>query len=280
MKPSVDFHIHSTFSDGRLTPTEIFKTAQDRSLTAISLTDHDTTAGIPEILSCQKATDNIQILPGIELSTFHSLASLHILGYGINHNDAELQINLAKIQQARESRNLAILVRLNDLGFDLSLSEINPGTKGQTGRPHIANLLVRKGIVQSENEAFIRFLKKDAAAYVAREELPVKKAIEIIQQAGGLAVLAHPASSDPTCVFIAELVKALKPVGLRGIEVFHPMHNKKHIRYYTKLCNELNLIPTGGSDFHGRKNEPVPIGQYSKTKLINPELWHNLEHLL
>ena len=279
MPPSIDLHIHSSFSDGIFTPREIIKMAKAAGAIAIALTDHDTTAGIEEFLSAQE-TGALKLLPGVELSANHKIGSLHILGYGIDHTQAAFQKSLHEIQQYRVKRNFAIFKQLNLLGYDLSIDEINGKNSGQTGRPHIARLLVKKGIVRSEQEAFVRFLKKGATAHVAREPLSAKKAIAIIKQAGGLAVLAHPASVDPTCASIAEVTKELKESGLSGIEVFHPMHNKKHLRYYSNLCHELELFATGGSDFHGRKNEPIGLGRYGKNNLINPELWHNLENLL
>jgi len=279
MPPAIDLHIHSSFSDGVLSPSEIIKQAESLGVIAAALTDHDTTDGIPEFLRYAK-NSSLKVITGIELSTFHPLASLHILGYGIDHNSPDLQKALGIIQDNRITRNLAIIQRLTDLGYDISLTELEQHGHGQIGRPHIANLLLRKKIVTSEHEAFCRFLKKDAAAYVPRKPLIAEKAIEIIQQAGGIAVLAHPAIADPTCAFITDLIKTLKEAGLRGIEVFHPAHNKKHLRFFSKICDNLDLIPTGGSDFHGRKKETLTLGRYGKNRLINPELMDNLERQL
>jgi len=248
-------------------------------LQGIALTDHDTVAGIPEFLGCSVG-NGLHLLPGIELSSHYKESSLHLLGYGINHEDQELQDNLRRIQEARERRNQAIFARLQHMGLDLSPSEIQKPGDGPVGRPHIANLMVRKLLVKNEHEAFNKFLKKGARAYVAREKLPVQEAIAMIRRAGGLAVLAHPASADPTCIFMAQLIAELKGDGLRGIEVFHPMHNSKHVRFFSNLCRDLQLIATGGSDFHGRQNEHRSLGNYGKNKPISFDLWQDLENHL
>jgi predicted metal-dependent phosphoesterase TrpH len=275
----IDLHTHSSFSDGMLSPSEIVARARQLQLAVIALTDHDTTAGISELLTFKEAED-IEAVPGIELSAHHELAPIHILGYGIKHDSQKLQNNLIEIQNARRRRNIAILDRLQNLGFTVSLDDIPHSPDGQIGRPHIAGLLVKKGVVFSEHEAFAKFIGKDKSAYVAREQLPVMEAISMINQAGGLAVLAHPAVMDPTCIFLPRLIKELRQMGLSGVEVYHPTHNAKHIRFFTNLCLELNLAATGGSDFHGRSKDKTELGQYANKKFIDHDLWINIKRKL
>ncbi len=279
MTNHIDLHTHSSFSDGILSPSEIVERAKRLHVSVIALTDHDTTAGIPELLSF-KGNEDIEVVPGVELSAYHKLAPVHILGYGIQHDSPKLQENLSKIQSSRTNRNLAIFERLQGMGFNVSIENISQGSNGQIGRPHIAGLLVKKRIVFSEHEAFAKFLGKDKSAYVAREQLPVAEAISMITQAGGLAVLAHPAVMDPTCIFVSKLVKELHQMGLGGIEVYHPTHNAKHIRFFNNLCQELNLVATGGSDFHGRNKDKTELGQYANKKFIEHDLWINIKRII
>ncbi len=279
MPGHIDLHTHSSFSDGTHSPTQIAEKAHKLGLKAVALTDHDTTAGLDEFLSLKKV-NGPQIVPGIELSAHHHLCSIHILGYGIDHNNHFLQEKLKSIQAAREKRNLAILQKLRSFGFPLDLSQIEGIAEGQIGRPHIANLMVKKGIVRNENEAFARFLKKDKKAYVEREFLPVEDAIAIIRQAGGVAALAHPASVDPTCTFLYRLIEDLCKNGLEALEVYHPVHNKKHISFFSRICREMNLLATGGSDFHGRDRDRTGLGLYAANKFIPEADYKELERKL
>jgi hypothetical protein len=277
MPEHVDLHIHSSFSDGTLSPQQIVEKACKLELKAIALTDHDTTAGLRQFLS-QKCVGGLQIVPGVELSAHHHLASVHVLGYGIDPENDALQKKLKKIQAARQIRNKAIIQKLRNLGFPLSLSEIDGVSEGQIGRPHIAHLMVQKGIVGNEDEAFSRFLKKHRKCYVERELLPVEEAIRVINQAGGVAALAHPASVDPTCSFLYNLIEDLCAMGLSALEVYHPVHNKKHIAFLGRVCRELDLVVTGGSDFHGR--DGTMIGRLAPNKAIPREAFTGLERIL
>lgn len=279
MPYQVDLHIHSSFSDGLLSPTEIIDKTRALGIKAVAITDHDTTRGLTDILARQNG-GGPEIITGVELSAHHQLGSVHILGYGFDPLNSLLQEKLKTIQVARKTRNKAILNKLLAFGFPLSLEETRGLAKGQIGRPHIAQLMVQKGIVANEQEAFTHYLKKDAKAYVERELLPAEDAIAIIVQAGGIASLAHPATVDPTCSFLYKLIEDLYQKGLGAIEAYHPSHNNKHVAFFTKICSDLGLFATGGSDFHGRDRDRATLGCYGPNKFIPIEVYDVLTERL
>lgn len=248
---SLDLHIHSTFSDGTLRPSEIVSLAKRKGLQAISITDHDTTEGIEEALEagCQV---EIEVITGIELSTTHNDRHIHLLGYLFNHLEQNFLTNIESIQKARDERNLRIIEKLQALGIDITLSEVQQRSKvGQVGRPHIAQVLIDKGVVRSINDAFSRFLKKGEVAYSPRKLLRTDDAISLIQNAGGIAVLAHPVLIDRSLSVLPELLDELVPAGLGGLEVFYPVHSSKNQKQLRKLADRYGLAVTGGSDYHG-----------------------------
>lgn len=265
----IDLHIHSTASDGTVSPSEILQLAVQQNLGAIAITDHDTLDGVKEALACG-IPRSLQFLTGIEISSnpppgFSIPGSLHILGYGINTNDTHLNSMLEKLQEARTNRNPKIIARLNRSGLDISLSEVveKAGT-GQAGRPHIAMLMVEKGMVGSVNEAFDLFLGKGKPAYVDKPRIASSEVLRIIINAGGIPVLAHPglvqSESDET---VERLVGTLKKEGLKGVEVYYPRHTLAQTEEYNELAKKNNLLVTGGSDFHGSVYPDIEMGSGS-----------------
>lgn len=275
MPPLIDLHTHSTYSDGTLSPRELISAAAQRGLQALALTDHDTMAGIGEAVEQGKLCD-VAILPGLEISAHHQTLSIHILGYGVNRNAVLLKKTLQNIQDARHTRNMKIFERLSRFAPSLSYEQLPQKEYGQIGRPHIAKLLVDQGIVRSENEAFARFLKKNAAAYVQREILPVEIAIETIVQAGGLAIMAHPGSLAVSQGVLATLIKQFHDKGLSGVEVYHPLHSEKNILFLEKVCHNQMLLMTGGSDFHGRGRDKASLGEYGNQQPVPFTLFEKL----
>nr|MBF0223249.1 PHP domain-containing protein [Desulfobulbaceae bacterium] len=269
----IDLHTHSSYSDGTLCPSAIVDAASEKKISTLSITDHDTMAATAEAIDCCKKC-GVEYLPGVEISTHIKTMSVHILGYYLDHNSDPLLSFLETIQQARTERNEKIFLRLNRLGIKLSLSDIsnshNPSS--QIGRPHIAQLLVNKRVVKSERDAFSRYLKKNAAAYVQRAQMPTATAIAAIRAAGGIAVLAHPASLGLSEKSLAQLIDQLKEDGLTGVEIFHPLQSDKNIAFLEKLCHKNDLVTTGGSDFHGRDRDKTNIGEYGYNKLISGSL--------
>jgi 3',5'-nucleoside bisphosphate phosphatase len=255
----VDLHLHSTASDGSLSPRDLIGYALKKRAAAVALTDHDTIDGVNEALQAGQEF-GLEVIPGLEISAQYSGGTMHILGYYLNPANPGLNDDLQFLQEARKKRNPQIVAKLQALGLPISWQDISALAKGQIGRPHIAQVLLQKGWVSSLDEAFRNFLEKGAAAYVDKLRFPPAKAIDMILQAGGTPVLAHPASLN--CLSLKDLftlVKELKRVGLIGLEVLHPMHSEEQVRNYFSLVKELKLIYTGGSDFHGNNKENVDL---------------------
>lgn len=262
----VDLHIHSTASDGSLSPAEILALAQDLNLGAIAITDHDTIDGSKEAIALG-IPPSIQFLTGVEISaspppSFPCSGSFHLLGYSINLNDPALNNILSLLQESRKNRNPKILTLLSNMGIRLTLEEIRSGVgECQLGRPHIAQIMVKRGYVQSIDEAFERYLGRGKPAYVDKYRIDCNRAIEIITKAGGIPVLAHPVLLQIEHVEILEdLVIILKKMGLKGIEVYYPEHTQDLVSYYIEIAHRHNLLITGGTDFHGAIKPEIKMG--------------------
>jgi len=263
---SIDLHIHSTASDGTLTPREILLLAEQLGIRAISITDHDTVVGTEQAVLCEKPS-SLSVITGVEISTnppasFPYKGSLHILGYGIETNHTALLDALNRLQAARKNRNPEILNRLETLGIKITLEEIHKTVgPGQIGRPHIARVLIDKGFVQDMNEAFGTYLGKNCPAYIDKYRIECEHAIGLILSAGGIPVLAHPGiikTADPDEVTV--LVSTLKKMGLMGIEVYYPGHSEDQTATYLQLSEDKDLLATGGTDFHGMMHPEIQLG--------------------
>ena len=262
----IDLHIHSTASDGSLTPADIIDHAQKLNLAAIAITDHDSVDGSKEALQID-IPPSLHFLTGVEISAAHppffpGSGSFHILGYAIHLDNRDLNQALSKLQDARKNRNPEILKRLNKLGFRISLEEVNQEVgEGQLGRPHIAYAMLKKGFVASINEAFEKYLGNAGPAYVDKDRIECEQAISIIRAAGGVPVLAHPAllniENDQK---LDALLQNLVKIGLAGIEVYYPGHSPQQIRQYTELAENYGLLMTGGTDFHGSITPDTKMG--------------------
>ena len=262
----IDLHIHSTASDGSLTPAEIIDHAQKLNLAAIAITDHDSIDGSKEALQIA-IPPSLHFLTGVEISAAHppffpGSGSFHILGYDINLYNRDLNRVLRKLQEARKNRNPKILNKLKKLGFQLSLEEVDQeGGEGQLGRPHIAYAMLKKGFVASIDEAFDKYLGTQKAAYVDKDRIECEQAIKIIRAAGGIPVLAHPALLNiGDNQQLDTLLQNLMKIGLAGIEVYYPEHSPQQIQQYTELAEKYNLLMTGGTDFHGAIMPEIKMG--------------------
>lgn len=247
----IDLHLHSTFSDGTLTPTELVQLGARRGLQAISITDHDTIGGTTEALEAGRI-NGLQVISGLELSVFHDEYHFHLLGYDYDHTDRSLRDGLRTLQESRGRRNSAILGKLNQIGIGISEEELQAVSGGgQTGRPHIARILVAKKIVKTIDQAFAQYLKKGACAYVSRYILTVEEAISLIHDAGGIAVLAHPAQISYSIDTLDRLLRVLVEIGLDGVELYYPTQKGSFLNKLKRLSARYDLIETGGSDYHG-----------------------------
>lgn len=264
MTPYIDLHTHSTCSDGLLTPTALLSLAARRELAAIALTDHDTVSGLPEALA-HGITTGVEVITGIEISSELDGMSLHVLGYGFNHEHPEFLSFLAKLQQARHNRNQGILERLHALNISMTSEELTRIAGDQIGRPHFARLLTQKGLAKNTQDAFSRYLKRGCPAFVEHTKPRANEVIRHIDNANGLAVLAHPAYSDPTLEKIPALVAQLKDFGLAGLETIYPTHSKKVCRFLESLAAQHDLLHSGGTDYHGDKHSVTPLGGNTKT---------------
>jgi predicted metal-dependent phosphoesterase TrpH len=250
-----DLHLHSHYSDGTFTPEEIVARAQQQGLGAIALTDHDTVEGCPMMTSeCAKV--GIEFVVGTELTSEHNDHELHILAYFVDPQNQRLLCEIAKFQIVRQDRIREMVAKINALGVPLRAEDVFALANCKSpGRPHVARTLVRHGQCRTLDEAFERFLKKGRPAWVPKSKMSALDAIELIHQAGGLAVLAHPGlnRNDQS---VPELVAA----GLDGIECFHTKHPPGTAQHYLGMANKHHLLVTGGSDCHGMSKGKPLIG--------------------
>jgi len=257
----VDLHIHTTASDGVMSPFEIVRYAKAKGLQAIAITDHDTIEGLEEGLLEGERID-FEVIPGIEISAEHSPGSMHLLGFFLDIHHPLLNERLGYLQKARAERNPKIVERLNRLGIELTYEEVLKASGGgQVGRPHFAQVLLEKKYVRSFQEAFDRFLKKGAAAYVDKFRFTAKEAIHFINEAKGVAVLAHPNTLNMNGYSELEiLILRLIEEGLKGIEVYYPEHSTLEVAQYKALAERYGLLMTGGTDYHGIEKNGLEIG--------------------
>ena len=278
----IDLHIHSTASDGSLTPAEIINRAQRLNLAAIAITDHDSIYGSKEALQAG-IPPSLKFLTGVEISAAHppffpGSGSFHILGYCIRLDNQALNQALNRLREARKNRNPKIIKRLNELGLKISLEDVNPTiAHGQLGRPHIAQVMIKKGFVKSMDEAFDKFLGAGKPAYVDKNRIGCEETIKMIRDAGGVPVLAHPALLNINDDFqLEELIQNLIKIGMRGIEVYYPEHSPEQMQRYRELANKYNLLITGGTDFHGSITPKIEMGTGKGTLFIPYKLYEEL----
>lgn len=242
----VDLHAHTIFSDGLLEPEALVARARDKGLAALGVTDHDSIEALPRALAA--APSGLEVVPGIELSTALEGVDLHILGYFLNPEHAGLRERLERFKEERRARVEAIAERLAALGAPIDVARVfELAGPGVVGRPHVAQVLVERGHVTGQDDAFRRFLGLGGPAFVARPAFTPFDAIELIHAADGVSVLAHPGGLQDAWI------ERLAAAGLRGVEVWHPHHGATATRRHRALARKLHLLETGGSDFHGER---------------------------
>ncbi len=254
----VDLHIHSTASDGKLTPAQVIREAAEKGLVYIALADHDSVDGIAAAKKAAQAFPGLSVIPGIEISTDIPQGEVHILGYFFDYNDPQLLAKLEDFKNSRLRRAEQMVAKLDGLGVHIDWQRVLELAGASTiGRPHIAQAMMEKGLAPSFKEAFDEYLGHGKPAYVEREKMLPAEAVGIIVRAKGLAVLAHPLTTEDPEGLILEL----KPAGLVGLEAYYNGYSAEEVEGLLALAQKHDLIATGGSDFHGiEPDEETAIG--------------------
>ena len=256
----IDLHCHSTFSDGSLTPEQLVAEAAKIGLSALALTDHDTTAGVPRFLAAAAGTP-VRAVPGVELSVDCASGVMHMLGYWMDLENPELLRQMEWIRDGRAMRNRSMLEKLNALGFSMTWDEVAAfAGEDVVGRPHFAQVMLRKGYAKDKNEAFDKWLGDGKPGYADRPRLTAEVAVALIRQAGVVAVLAHPFTLRVGKEAMLALLVELAGAGLGGVECYYSEHSADLIQDYLAMAKKANLVPTGGSDFHGEVSPGIKLG--------------------
>jgi predicted metal-dependent phosphoesterase TrpH len=242
----VDLHLHTTCSDGRLTPTQMVELVSERGLQVVAITDHDTTEGLAMVFEVAKRFPQLSIIPGIELSTDIPGNEIHVLGYFIRYSDAGFQQTLREFRDGRVGRAREMVDKLAALGLPVDWDRVLELALGAVGRPHIAQAMVEKGYITYPQEAFTKYLGRNGLAYAEREKLTPEQAVRLITGVAGIPVLAHPREVDN----VEPLLPELKAAGLVGIEVHYGTYSPSEVKKFAAMANRHGLIPCGGSDYH------------------------------
>lgn len=262
----VDFHMHTTHSDGTYSPEELIRACKEKNLSCVSVTDHDTLSSFD---ACQDEAwkQGIELIPGIEISATFEPGTMHILGYFMDRNHPRLKAVLEDIQKIRRERNASMIAKLNELGIEITLEEVlqealgevDPDIK-QIGRPHFAKVLVKKRAVKDKKEAFEKYLGKGCPAYLDKQRLTPEEAVDLINEAGGIASIAHPKQMKVDDATMENEIKKLAGCGLGGLEVYNSCQDIEENAVYLKMAKKFDLVATGGSDFHGEAKPSVQLG--------------------
>lgn len=261
----VDLHLHTTASDGSDSPTALVRRAQAAGLKVIAVTDHDSTEGVAEALAAASGS-GLEVIPGIEISTDVPSGEVHILGYFIDRENAELQRVLRTLRDSRRGRARGMVDKLAELGMPVDWERVKEiAGAGAVGRPHVAQAMVEKGYVASNAEAFERYIGRNGPAYVERYKLTPVEAVKLIISAGGLPGLAHPIIPGVEDSLGEEhtldsLLEELAPAGLAAMECYYTGYTPEITASLLAKARRHNLIPTGGSDYHGRNLEGSVLG--------------------
>lgn len=252
----IDLHLHTTASDGTLTPTQLVDQIASTSLQTIAVTDHDSTEGVAEAITASQTYPQLTVIPGIELGTATEDSELHLLGYFIDTENLNLQTKLAQFRQERVDAARAMVDKLSEIKRPVSWERVIEMAGGSVGRPHIGRAMVEAGHVDTVAEAFERYIGDKGIARVPRPKLHPVAALEMIHEAGGIGAIAHPRTVNK----LDNLVKQLVEAGLVGIEVYAEKYASDRRDSYLDISTRFNLVPCGGTDYHAlkSKNEPTP----------------------
>ncbi|WP_299440823.1 PHP domain-containing protein [uncultured Phycicoccus sp.] len=271
----IDLHTHSSASDGTQPPAALVAAAVAAGLDALALTDHDTTRGWDEAARAARRT-GMTLVPGIEVSCARDHRSVHLLAYLPDPQHPDLLAELGEARASRATRLDAMVERMEADGVPVSVDAVRAEVEdGATpGRPHIADALVRAGVVEHRDEAFDRWLGDASPYYVAHYAPDPVRAVEVVRAAGGVPVVAHPHSRTRTGVVAVELIEEMAAAGLAGLEVYHRDHDERAVHELTDLAGALDLLVTGSSDYHG-EGKLNRLGEYTTT----PEVLAAIEDL-
>jgi predicted metal-dependent phosphoesterase TrpH len=258
----IDLHAHTTFSDGTFTPEELVALARERGLTALAVTDHDSTEGLPRAFAAAGADGSLEIVPGVEFSTVRDGHGIHVLAYWMDLDDEAFQGELRRLREDRFRRGELTVAKLRDLGYPITFERVREIAEGKNiVRPHIAQALVEAGVVPTIEDAFTPELIKDGGrAYVEKHALDPVDALRLIKDAGGLVVVAHPGLFREGLGVPDDVIEEMAAAGLDGIEAAHPDHPSDVERRYRDMAARLSVVVTGSSDCHGTRYDPVRLG--------------------
>jgi len=266
----VDLHLHTTASDGRCSPLELVEQAAAAGLSVMAATDHDTTASVEEV-RVRAAERRIEAIAGIEVTAVENGRDIHVLGYFLNPADAPFLAFLAGQRRTRVERVHAIAARLAELGMPVdlrrALAAAGQHTARSIGRPQVARAMVDAGHVATTSEAFDKWLGRDQPAFIPRSGPSPESVIATIHRAAGLASLAHPGRT-----LIDDRIPTLRDAGLDALEAYHSDHDAAAVSRYRRMADELGLLTTGGSDYHGDPTHGVSIG----SSTLPADAWQSL----
>jgi len=269
----IDLHTHSYYSDGTLSPAELFDLGRRRGLEVMALTDHDTISGIPEARQAA-ALAGLELVPGVEFSAEHDGVSIHVLAYWPDEDDAEFQAELLRLQESRLRRGERMVEKLQELGYPVSFDRVREIAAGKNiVRPHIAQALVEAGVIAEEIDAYTDdFIGDGGRAYVEKHALAPVDALTLIKKAGGVCVIAHPGmwrGNDPVP---DEVIEKMAAGGMDGIEVDHPDQSPEQRSHYRDVAERFGLVPTGSTDYHGERSPGVFPGDETTAREAFEEL--------
>lgn len=272
----IDLHCHTTASDGIKSPSELINFASENGVKVIAITDHDTIGGLPEAIK-YASERNFILIPGIEFSIAYEGGSLHLVGLYISHTYQPLLTKTLHLQDVRDTRIFRIIDDLAANGIKIPVEEVQEESNGGAmGRPHVARVLVKHGYANNINEVFKNYLVKGKPGYVRKERIPLDEAVSLIKGAGGIPIVAHPVSLNYRGFDDFEkILKGFIDAGVEGLEVYSSMHRPVDVEEFLRLVKKYDLIASGGSDFHGDKDEK--IGYYLPSKPIPYEIYERLK---
>lgn len=259
---TIDLHVHSNASDGSFTPSEVVHLAHKAGLHHFALTDHDTVDGVAEAIQASEAYPTLTVIPGIELSCYYDNREIHIVGLYVNYKDSLFLQELKNLKDMREKRNQDMVQKFVDAGISLTMDELKHGNpKSVITRAHFARVLVERGLCQSKNEAFDKYLGIGCPFYLPKPKVTPEQVLKIIQNAGGTAILAHPYSYKFSKSELKALLdRHLIDLGLSGMECYYSTYDQGQIQELRSIAYERNLLVSGGSDFHGVVKPDISIG--------------------